>query len=188
MWDAQDEHKVLPSVVDLTVNPNVLQATASLATLNSNSASNASLLNATTTTSTPTPSLAIMPNVSSTGQLSQSQLSISLPNSLLQSTNSLLQTSQLLSNTTTNSSTTTLASIGTSQTAAAAAAAANSNGPNLSSSLTANELNTRFDVWAECLAELFVYKNILKVPLTRIEGWRLIFIRLQQLFPSVDPK
>lgn len=184
MWDAQYEHKVLPSVVDLTVNSNVLQATASLATLNSNSASNASLLNATTTTITPTPSLTIMPNVSSTGQLSQSPLSISLPNSLLQSTNSLLQTSQLLSNTTTNSSTTTLASIASSQTSAAM----NNNGPNLSSSLTASELNTRFDVWAECLAELFVYKNILKVPLSRIEGWRLIFIRLQQLFPSVDPK
>ena len=178
MWDAQDEHKILSSVVDLTVNPNVLQATASLATLSSNSVSNAALTN---TTITPTPSLAIMPNVSATVQLSQSQLSSSLPSSLLQSTTSLLQTSQLLSSTTTNSSTTTLASISSQPTIG------NANGSNLSSSLTANELNTRFDVWAECLAELFVYKNILKVPLTRIEAWRMVFFRLNQLFTAVDP-
>jgi hypothetical protein len=58
----------------------------------------------------------------------------------------------------------------------------------LSTSLTSNELNARFDMWTECLAELFVYKNILKCPLTRVEAWRMVFFRLTQLFPYVDPK
>ncbi len=78
-----------------------------------------------------------------------------------------------------NTSTTTLASI-TTQTA--------TNNNTLSTSLTSNELNARFDMWSECLAELFVYKNILQCPLTRIEAWRMVFFRLTQLFPYVDPK
>lgn len=78
-----------------------------------------------------------------------------------------------------NSSTTTLASTTTQNT---------NNNNTLSTSLTSNELNARFDMWTECLAELFVYKNILKCPLARIEAWRMIFLRLTQLFPYVDSK
>jgi hypothetical protein len=58
----------------------------------------------------------------------------------------------------------------------------------LSTSLISNELNARFDMWTECLAELLVYKNILKCPLTRIEAWRMVFFRLTQIFSYVDPK
>lgn len=79
-----------------------------------------------------------------------------------------------------NSSTTTLASTTTTQTT--------NNNNTLSTSLTSNELNARFDMWTECLAELFVYKNILKCPLARIEAWRMIFLRLTHLFSYVDPK
>jgi hypothetical protein len=79
-----------------------------------------------------------------------------------------------------NASTTTLASTTTQN--------ATNNNNILSTSLTSNELNARFDMWTECLAELFVYKNILKCPLTRIEAWRMVFFRLTQLFPYVDPK
>ena len=180
MWDTQDESKIISSIVDLNVNGNVLQSTTSLSTLNSNSSSGPTLLNATSTTMTPTPSLAIIPNIQSTSSQQQSQLSLSLPSSLLQSSTNLLQTSQMMNTNASNASTTTLASSNTQ--------AMNSQGSNLASSLTSNELNARFDMWAECLAELFVYKNILKAPLTRVEAWRMVFFRLTQLFPYVDPK
>ena len=109
----------------------------------------------------------------------QSQLSLSLPNSLLQSSNTLLLSAQMISTTNSNGATTTLASTTTQNLG---------NNNILSTSLTSNELNARFDMWTECLAELFVYKNILKCPLTRIEAWRMVFFRLTQLFPYVDPK
>ncbi len=112
-------------------------------------------------------------------QQSQSQLSLSLPNSLIQSTNNLLISSQIMATTNSNGSTATLASTTTQN-------ATNNN--ILSTSLILNELNARFDMWTECLAELLVYKNILKCPLTRIEAWRMVFYRLTQLFPYVDPK
>jgi hypothetical protein len=131
-------------------------------------------MNPTSTTITPTSSLAVITQIQ---QNQQSQSSVSLPNSLLQSSNNLLSSSQIMA--TTNSSTTTLASTTTQN-------AMNNN--MLSTSLTSNELNARFDMWTECLAELFVYKNILKCPLTRIEAWRMVFFRLTQLFPYVDPK
>jgi hypothetical protein len=131
-------------------------------------------MNPTSTTITPTSSLAVITQIQ---QNQQSQSSVSLPNSLIQSSNNLLSSSQIMA--TTNSSTTTLASTTTQN-------AMNNN--ILSTSLTSNELNARFDMWTECLAELFVYKNILKCPLTRIEAWRMVFFRLTQLFPYVDPK
>jgi hypothetical protein len=113
-------------------------------------------------------------------QQSQSQLSLSLPNSLIQSTNNLLISSQIMATTNSNGSTATLASTTTQN--------ATNNNNILSTSLILNELNARFDMWTECLAELLVYKNILKCPLTRIEAWRMVFYRLTQLFPYVDPK
>jgi len=84
-----------------------------------------------------------------------------------------------MATTNSNASTTTLTSIATQN-------ATNTN--ILSTSLTSNELNARFDMWSECLAELFAYKNILQCPLTRIEAWRMVFFRLTQLFPYVDPR
>jgi len=104
---------------------------------------------------------------------------LSLPNSLIPPSNNLLSSSQIMATTNSNASTTTLTSIATQN-------ATNNN--ILSTSLTSNELNARFDMWTECLAELFVYKNILKCPLTRVEAWRMVFFRLTQLFPYVDPK
>jgi hypothetical protein len=174
MWDTQEEMKTLPIVSDGNMTTSVIQSTASLSTLNPNASTVSPLLNTTTTTITPTPSLTIIPQTQQTQQ-SQSQLSLSLPNSLLQSSNNLLISSQ----TNSNASTTTLASTTTQNL---------SNNHNLSASLTSNELNARFDMWTECLAELFVYKNVLKCPLTRIEAWRMVFFRLTQLFPYVDPK
>jgi len=111
-------------------------------------------------------------------QQTQSQLSLSLPlpNSLMQSTNNLL----ISTTNSINGSTATLASTTTTQNA--------TNNNILSTSLISNELNARFDMWTECLAELLVYKNILKCPLTRIEAWRMVFFRLTQIFSYVDPK
>lgn len=172
---------------DINVQTNILQSTTSLAGLNSNATTVSPLMNPTsTTTITPTPSLAIIPQAQ---QNQSSQLSLSLPISLLQSTNNLLMSTQIMQATNTNTSTTTLNSTTTTTTTAAGQNLVNNNNNNiLSTSLTSNELNARFDMWSECLAELFVYKNILKCPLTRIEAWRMIFFRLSQLFPYVDPK
>ncbi|CAF4191788.1 unnamed protein product, partial [Rotaria magnacalcarata] len=113
------------------------------------------LINTSSTNITPTPSLAIIPQALQ-NQPSQSQLSLSLPNSLLQSSNNLLLSTQTMAATNSNASTATLASTTTQNT---------TNNNNLSNSLTSNELNARFDMWTECLAELFVYKNILKCQL-----------------------
>lgn len=156
---------------DLTNSSNIHQSTASLATLNVNQTNNS-----TTSNLTPTPSINILPQLQPAP--SQSQLTASLPNSL-QTSNPLL-----LSTTNINASTSTLSSTST-----VTHSLMNSNNNNiLSTSLTSNELNARFDMWTECLAELLVYKNILKCPLTRIEAWRMVFFRLTQLFTSVDPR
>ena len=178
MWDTQDEMKTIPTGSDVSGTSTVLQSTTSLAALNPNASTVSPLINTTSTSSTPTPSLAIIPQVQQTQQ-SQSQLSLSLPNSLLQSSNNLLLSSQIMAATNSNASTTTLASTTTQN---------GTNNNNLSTSLTSNELNGRFDMWTECLAELFVYKNILQCPVTRVEAWRMVFFRLTQLFPYVDPK
>ncbi|CAF4578036.1 unnamed protein product [Rotaria sp. Silwood1] len=177
MWDTPEETKTISIVPDVNVTTNVLQSTTSLVAINSNTSTISPLINTSSTAITPTPSLAVIPQVQQ-NQQSQSQLSLSLPNSLLQSSNNLLLSSQTMAATNSNASTTTLASTTTQN-------AMNNN--NLSNSLTSNELNARFDMWTECLAELFVYKNILKCPLTRIEAWRMVFFRLTQLFPYVDP-
>ncbi|CAF4519240.1 unnamed protein product [Rotaria socialis] len=177
MWDAQEETKTMPISSDVNVTTNVLQSTTSLVTLNPNQSTVSPLMNASSTNITPTPSLAIIPQTLQ-NQPSQSQLSLSLPNSLLQSSNNLLLSTQTMAATNSNASTATLASTTTQNT---------TNNNNLSNSLTSNELNARFDMWTECLAELFVYKNILKCQLTRIEAWRMVFFRLTQLFPYVDP-
>ena len=178
MWDTQEETKTFPAVSDLNVNNSALQSTTSLATLNPNASTVSPLINTSSVATTATPSLAISPQTQQ-AQQSQSQLSLSLPNSLLQPSNNLLLSSQIMAASNSNASTTTLTSITTQN-------AGNSN--LLSTSLTSNELNARFDMWTECLAELFVYKNILQCPLTRVEAWRMIFFRLTQLFPYVDPK
>ncbi|CAF0781184.1 unnamed protein product [Adineta steineri] len=177
MWDTQEEMKTIPTGSDVNVTTNVAQSTTSLSALNPNASTVSPLINTSSTSVTPTPSLAIIPQTQQTQQ-TQSPLSMSLPNSLIQSSNNLLLTSQIMAATNSNASTTTLAST-TTQNA--------SNNNNLSTSLTSNELNARFDMWTECLAELFVYKNILQCPLTRIEAWRMVFFRLTQLFPYVDP-
>lgn len=177
MWDTPEETKTIPTVPDVNVSTNVLQSTTSLVTLNPNQATGSPLMNSSATGMTPTPSLATIPQVQQ-NQQSQSQLSLSLPASLIQSSNNLLLTAQTIAGTNSNASSATLASTTTQNTA----------NNNLSNSLTSNELNARFDMWAECLAELFVYKNILKCPLTRIEAWRMVFFRLTQLFSYVDPK
>ena len=156
MWDTQEEIKTNPAIPDVNGTSNVLQPTASLALISSNASSVSSLLNASSTTVAPTASSVVVPQMQHN---QQSQLSLSLPNSLLQS-------SQIMPATSSNSSTTTLASTATQNVI---------NNNNLSHSLGSNELNARFDMWAECLAELFVYKNILKCPLTRTEAWRMIF-------------
>lgn len=158
------------NISDINGSSNLLQSTTSLSVLNSNGTTPSPV-----TSLTPTPSLNILPQT----QQSQSQLSSSVPNSLLQPSNTLLHSTQIMSSTNSNSSTTTLASTGTQSM---------TNNNLLSTSLTSNELNARFDMWTECLAELFVYKNILKCPLARLEAWRLIYIRLTQLLPYVDPK
>lgn len=158
------------NISDINGSSNLLQSTTSLSVLNSNGTTPLPA-----TSLTPTPSLNILPQT----QQSQSQLSSSVPNSLLQPSNTLLHSTQIMSSTNSNSSTTTLASTGTQSM---------TNNNLLSTSLTSNELNARFDMWTECLAELFVYKNILKCPLARLEAWRLIYIRLTQLLPYVDPK
>lgn len=161
------------NISDVNGSSNLLQSTTSLSVLNSNGAATLPAPSL-----TPTPSLILLPQ-SQQNQQSQSQLSSSMPNSLLQPSNTLLHSSQIMSSTNSNSSTTTLASTGTQST---------TNNNLLSTSLTSNELNARFDMWTECLAELFVYKNILKCPLARLEAWRLIHTRLTQLLPYVDPK
>jgi hypothetical protein len=122
--------------------------------------------------------LTIIPQIQQ-NQQSQSQISSSLPISSASSSNNLLLPTQIMQSTNSNASITTLTSI-TTQTA--------TNNNILSTSLISNELNARFDMWTECLAELLVYKNILKCPLTRIEAWRMVFFRLTQLLPYVDPK
>jgi hypothetical protein len=178
IWDTQEETKSIPIVSDVNATTNIFQSTTSLSVLNSNPSNVPP-----STTITPTASLAIIPQVQQ-NQQSQSPLSLSLPNSLIQSTNNLLLSTQIMATTNSNASTTTLASTTTQN-------ATNNNNNNnniLSTSLTSNELNARFDMWTECLAELFVYKNILKCPLTRVEAWRMVFFRLTQLFPYVDPK
>ncbi len=178
IWDTQEETKSIPTVSDVNGTTNIFQSTTSLSVLNSNPSNVPP-----STTITPTASLAIIPQVQQ-NQQSQSPLSLSLPNSLIQSTNNLLLSTQIMATTNSNASTTTLASTTTQN-------ATNNNNNNnniLSTSLTSNELNARFDMWTECLAELFVYKNILKCPLTRVEAWRMVFFRLTQLFPYVDPK
>lgn len=180
MWDTQEESKTFPSFGDTIIPSSVLQSTVSMATLASISSATSPLINSNGGALTPTPSIAITPQTQQTQQ-QQSQLSLSLPSSLLQSSVTLLQPSQAMSSHNPNASTSTLASI-------ASHNPTTSSGLNLSSSLTSNELHTRFDMWAECLAELFVYKNVLQAPLTRIEGWRMVFYRLNQLFPFVDPK
>ncbi|UJR37705.1 hypothetical protein I4U23_030400, partial [Adineta vaga] len=177
MWDTQDEIKTVSIGSDGNVNTNALQSTTSLVALNPNASTVSPLINTTSTNTIATPSLAIIPQVQQ-AQPSQSQLSLSLPNSLHQPSNNLLLSTQIMATTNSNASTTTLTSITTQNTA---------NNNNLSTSLTSNELNARFDMWTECLAELFVYKNILQCPLTRIEAWRMVFFRLTQLFPYVDP-
>ncbi|CAF0968774.1 unnamed protein product [Adineta ricciae] len=177
MWDTQDDFKTMQSGSDMATSTNVLQSTASLNVLNPNTSTVSPLINTTATNTAVTPSLAIIPQ-NQQAQQSQSQLSLSLPNSLQQPSNNLLVSSQIMATTNSNASTTTLTSITTQNTA---------NNNNLSTSLTSNELNARFDMWTECLAELFVYKNILQCPLTRIEAWRMVFFRLTQLFPYVDP-
>jgi hypothetical protein len=182
MWDTQEESKAFSSFADTNITTSVLQSTTSLSTLNSNSSATSPLINSNGGALTPTPSIAIIPQTQQAQQQQQqSQLSLSLPSSLLQSSVSLLQSSQAILSSNPNASTSTLASI-------ASQNPGYSNSNNLSSSLTSNELHTRFDMWAECLAELFVYKNVLQAPLTRIEAWRMVFYRLNQLFPFVDPR
>ena len=166
--------KSIPTGSDVNGSTSILQPAASLSVFNSNPPNAPS-----STTITPASSLAILPQVQQ-NQQSQSSLSLSLPASLIQSTNSPLLAAQTMAATNVNTSTTTLASTTTLNTT--------NNNNMLSTSLTSNELNTRFDTWTECLAELFVYKNILKCPLTRLEAWRMVFFRLTQLFPYVDPK
>lgn len=178
MWDTVEETKTISTVSDVNMTTNVLQSASSLAALNANQSAVSPLINTSATTMTPTPSLAIIPQTAQ-NQHSQSQLSLSLPNSLLQPSNNLLLSTQIMATTNSNASTTTLASTTTQNPM---------NNINLSSSLTSNELNARFDMWTECLAELFAYKNILKCPLTRVEAWRMVFFRLTQLFSYVDPK
>ena len=182
MWDAQEETKTLPSAsstTDVNASTNVLQSAASLSALNSNPSSASPLMNTASTTLTPAPSLSMIPQVQQ--NQSQSQISLSLPNSLMQTSNNLLLSSQAMASTTNSNSSTASIAPGNGQHVQA-------NSQNLSSSLTSNDLNARFDMWTECLAELFVYENILKVPLTRIEAWRMVFFRLTLLFPYVDPK
>ena len=182
MWDTQEDSKSYSSFGDTIIPSSVLQSTVSMATLNSISSATSPLINSGGGALTPTPSIAITPQTQQTQQQhQQAQLSLSLPSSLLQSSVNLLQSSQAMSSNNPTASTSTLASI-------ASHNPTTSSGINLSSSLTSNELHTRFDMWAECLAELFVYKNVLQAPLTRIEAWRMVFYRLNQLFPFVDPK
>jgi hypothetical protein len=166
--------KSIPTIPDVNGSTSILQPTVSLSVSNSNPPNAPP-----STTITPASSLANLPQIQQ-NQQSQSPLSLSLPTSLIQSTNSLLLATQSMAAANFNTSTTTLASTTTQNTT--------NNNNILSTSLTSNELNTRFDMWTECLAELFVYKNILKCPLTRIEAWRMVFFRLTQLFPYVDPK
>ena len=179
MWDTQEESKSAPSNIESNVNNNGLQSTLSLSTTNINASASSPLINTVGSTMTPTPSVITIPQVQQ-NQQQQSPLSMSLPTSLLQASANMIQSSQMLTANHSNASIATLASTNT-QTM-------NPNNTMLSSSLTSNELNTRFDLWTECLAELFVYKEILKTPLTRIEAWRMVFFRLTQLFPYVDPK
>ena len=93
----------------------------------------------------PMPSSTIISQVQQ-NQSSQAQLSLSLPSSLLQPSNNLLFSTQLMTTTHSNGSTSTLASSTTLN---------QISNNNLSNSLTSNELHARFDMWTECLAELF---------------------------------
>ncbi len=130
IWDTQEEAKTIPpiiSVSDVNVNTNIHQSTTSLPVINSNTA-----MISPSATITPTASLAIIPQVQQNQQL-QSQLSLSLPNLLISSSNNLFLSIKIMTMMNSNASTT-LASIVTQNTT-------NNNTLSILTSLTSNELH-----------------------------------------------
>ncbi|CAF1234262.1 unnamed protein product, partial [Didymodactylos carnosus] len=163
MWDAVEDNKT--TCDNNNVNQNsTLQSTPSLSTISSGP----TLINS---LSIPVPSLATTQQ-----QQQTSGLSSSMPSSLLQSSlNALASTNTPTLTTVTSTSNTSTVAGGSSTT-----------NQNLSNSMNSNDV-TRFDLWAECLAELFSYKNILQFPYARAEAWHMASYRLNYLFSYVDP-
>jgi len=131
VWDTQEEAKTIPPIIsDVNVNTNIHQSTTSLPVINSNTA-----MISPSATITPTASLAIIPQVQQ-NQQSQSQLSLSLPNLLISSSNNLLLSIQIMTMMNSNASTR-LASIVTQNTT-------NNNTLSILTSLTSNESHASY--------------------------------------------